>query len=201
MSEPDRAWFQHITTHEADGLALFARQFANAARVRALARAHLTQLQELEDAAWAVFTAGLDTATGDALDQYGRLLVFPRGALDDTCYRAILRGVVRARRGSGTSEDLLQTAALALGAVTFEYIEGSASECVVTQSPITFAAALLLVLRLAKPGGVALQVVSPARTLTSTFRFADGLQLQSSALVGLGDTGQTVGGHLAGVVA
>jgi hypothetical protein len=55
---------------------------------------------------WALLGVTLDNAEGASLDQYGALFAFARGALDDDHYRALLRGLILARRSSGTASEL-----------------------------------------------------------------------------------------------
>jgi hypothetical protein len=67
-----------ITTHVTDGIALLVRQFAGKPRIEALLSALLQQAQDLETAAFAVYSLSLSTATDAQLDQLGELLGVPR---------------------------------------------------------------------------------------------------------------------------
>ena len=203
--EPDRVTAHtEITTHTTDGLALFFRVFANSPKLQALATAWLDQVQLAENALWDLLVnTAIDTAAGVVLDQIGALLQFARGTIaDDATYRAVLKGVVRARRSSGTPEDLIAVCTLVLGVTTFSYSEGFASALVEVHSPPGFDLhALLAALDIAKDGGVQIQVIAPARAESGLFTFADALVAQTDALRGFSDTAQTTGGYLTGAIA
>lgn len=203
--EPDRITAHtQITTHTADGLALFFRVFANSPKLQALATAWLDQIQLAENALWDLLVnTTIDTSTGAALDQIGGLLKFGRGTIsDDATYRAVLKGVVRARRSSGTPEDLIAVCTLVLGATTFSYDEGYVSVLIEPHSVPGFDLhALLAALDIAKDGGVQAQVLAPARAESGLFTFADSLVAQTDAARGFADSAQTTGGYLTGVVA
>jgi hypothetical protein len=203
MSEPNRIDdYSEITTHVTDGLALLPRGYLTRPRVQAILSAFLAQAQDLENAFWAVLSATLDTATGDALDQYGRLLKFPRATDDDDTYRAVLRAVVLARRSSGTPEDLIAIMKAALGNDHFIYTEGNASVLIEPTDVATFDPKQLWdVLQIGKEGGVQLQLSAVQYADdTGMFTFSDRPTVESSVTLGFSDTVGTTGGYLIGVI-
>lgn len=202
-AEPDRvAAVAQVTTYAADGVALLPRALRDKPRVLGLLAAWTRQLQELETALWALLTDTLETAVGAQLDQLGRLLLEPRRALDDDSYRAVLRAAVLARKSTGTAADLCAVLAAMLGAGTFTYAEGGAYVQLSPVDPVPFdATAAIAVLRLAKAGGVRLELLAPAALGTKTFTLAAGLLPEPDIDLGLGDTGDpAVGGQFAGVL-
>lgn len=210
MAEPD--WISahaHVVTHVGDGLALFMRALRNAANLKAISAAWLAQVQALEDVLWdLLLQADLTYAVGAQLDQIGVIVGMPRGTLDDTDFRPILRAAIRARRSSGGTEDLIAIATLALAGsgVTFSVREGHGSVVIEPHATIPFdPSALLRVLRLGKSGGVQLQLFTPPSPELEgglfTFAPAGSLLPVSDANRGWGSDGVSTGGHLTGVIA
>lgn len=207
MTEPS-AVTEH--THDAavvsGGRALLPYQFRDAAKLRALFGTWLVQVQEAEDAVWALLTeTSIDDAEGAQLDQLGALLLFDRGELEDDTYRALIRAIVRARKSNGTAEDVIACVRLALASDAFTYAEGAASILVEPSAPLGFdGTALLRVLSTAKAGGVALQLVVPPDDGDNLFTTSsDPLRCEPSITQGLGITPGSgdVGGRLTGVLA
>jgi len=208
MAEPDRiAAHAHVTTHVADGMAAFMRRLRNALDLKAISAAWLAQVQILEDTLWdLLLQADLTYAVGAQLDQIGVLVGMPRGTLDDTDYRPILRAAIRARRSSGGVEDLIAIVTLALtgSGVTFSVREGHTSVVIEPHAPLPFdGAPLLRVLRLGKSGGVQLQLIVPSFIEGGLYTLAPAGSLfpVSDANRGLSADGGGVGGHLTGVMA
>jgi hypothetical protein len=207
VSEPDRIdAHTKIVDHVDGGLALFYRQFADKEKLKSLVRAWLTQVQAIEDAAWDILSITLDNAEDDALDQYGELLLFSRGALTSTEYRAILKAIARARKSSATPEDVIAVAKLALSSSSFIYDEGAASIVIEPHQPIgtppdTFGAGVAYVLRLAKPGGVRVALIDPPRAETDLFTFSTSRFLEEvDSSRGWSDVAESTGGYLTGVL-
>lgn len=179
MSEPSRitAYAQN-TAHVREGLDAFARQFRNSPNLRAVLTAYLTQIQDLESALWALLNDTLDTAVGDSLDVFGRVVGQPRGTLADDPYRAILRAAIRARRSNGTAEDVIAVLELAVSNdfAVFAYLEGAASilvEIGVVSITVPVMQAIFRVLTIAKAGGVELQLIDEIGSGSVLFAFGD----------------------------
>lgn len=90
-----------------------------------LIRAHVGQIQDLEDVAWQVIWGRLldsapgrtERAEGVQLDVLGKIVGCERGAYPDAEYRHAIRLQIRVNRSFGTPEDLLQVTRLAIGAL------------------------------------------------------------------------------------
>jgi len=83
-------------------------QFRNKPRLLALVDAFASQVQQLQNAAWAVLTErSIETAVGAQLDVIARVVGFPRSGQSDEEYRLYLRGEIRANRSSGTGDDVI----------------------------------------------------------------------------------------------
>lgn len=192
----------HETAHRAGGLAMLPHVFRDAEKLRALLGSYLDQVQEVEDALWAVRSATLEDATGDALDQIGELLVWPRGTLPDEDYRAVLTQVVRCNRSAGTAEELLAIldALMGLSGGTLEEYFPAAVLVTPGAVPALGTEILHRLLQRARSAGVKLHTIVIPSVALSTFRFASG-ELLESASSGFGDVAETTGGMLAGVLA
>lgn len=215
MSEPSRITsYAHDTDVINEGLALFYRVFRGSPKLQALASAYLKQLQDVEDALWAMLTeSSLATATYDQLDQLGALENVPRssiatsGTFGDDAYRRCLRGIVAARRSRGYPEDVINAARLMLGHSNFSYVEGAASLYVEPHQPIVASpsyvpTAELLVLQTAAPAGVQAQLISPPDVEANLFAFSDDpFRAKADPVAGFSDTTQTTGGLWTGVIA
>lgn len=193
-----------ITDHRARAAAMFYRQFRNSPKLKAYFDAWMVQVQELEDALWALLVDTLETAIGAQLDQIGAVLKFGRGVLNDATYRLALRAVILARKSTGTPEDLIAVARTFLDTITFDYTEGSASVVIEPHAKIPFEpTALLSLLKIAKSGGIQLDLISPPDAESLLFTFADsGLLLVSGdTSKGFADVTQVDGGMLTGALA
>lgn len=98
----------HTTTHVSDGLAKLVEQLKGKPKLTALVTALLSQVQDVEDALWQLYTLrSILTATGKALDAIGRIVGEPRGnAPDDDQYRKRILARIRTNLSSGTVNDL-----------------------------------------------------------------------------------------------
>lgn len=203
MTEPDRI-VEHstVTDHADEGVALLPRQFRTKEVIAALLRSWLTQAQGLEDTLWILATRNLDNSEGDALDQIGALLAFPRGELDDVSYRAVLRAIIVARKSSATGEDLHDVTRLLLGEIEYTARNGYASWLIEPHEPLPFSArAILGVLLVAVGGGVQLQLITPPNEETDLFTFSESAFFSSaSASLGFSSTDQDDGGFMTGVI-
>lgn len=203
QAEPDRvAAVAHVTDHVARGRALLMRALGNKPLLTALLAAYTAQVQAAEDALWALFTDTLETATGASLDQLGGVLLVARGVLDDEDYRVVLRAAVLARKSNGRARDVCAVLRAMLGpGPAFTYAEGHAMILLEPAGALPFSAAAAVVpLRLAKAGGVLLELIDTGAG-PDWFAFAPGLVPVADAAQGLGDaTDPDVGGPLVGVV-
>lgn len=196
------ASYEKNTVHVPRAQALFAQQFQGKPRLASWLSALTTQGQAVEDAAWDLLILSLDNASDAALDQYGVLLGFARGSLTNSQYRGALRGIIRARRSSGTANELQVITSLVLGSWSFRYREGSASVTIEPIAPLLVASGTLaLVLRIARAAGVQLAVFDPPDVESALFTTAAGLLPESSSAQGWGDTGNaSTGGKITGVI-
>lgn len=202
--EPDRvATIAHVTDHVAVGLARLTDRWQRPV-IRAVLSAWLSEVQELEDAAWELLSLTIETASGDALDQYGVILGTPNPGVSTALYRALLSAAALAIRSSGTGPELL--------AVLEQLSVPGESDLVLTLTesfPATLsvepvsvsaftAAVLYSVLRRAVAGGVRLLVIDVPEG--DTFAFSDTDETVDDAERGFSDTAGLVGGQLVGVL-
>lgn len=192
-----------ITDHRTRAAALFYRQFRNSTQFKAFADAWMVQVQEIEDALWALLVDTLETAVGAQLDQIGAILLFSRGLLNDATYRRALRAMILARKSNGTPEDLIGVARAFLDTITFSYTQGSASVVIEPHAKIPFEpTALLALLKLAASGGIQLDLISPpdAESLLFTFAASDLLLVTGDTSKGFSNVAQDTGGRLTGAL-
>ena len=92
----------------AAALARMLVQYKTAANLRAVISSLAGQsYDELAAIAAAMDAEVLDTATGEQLDGFGKILNVPRGLMDDTHYRAALILKIAENFSEGTTEDLI----------------------------------------------------------------------------------------------
>lgn len=104
-----------ITDHADRAAARLASKLAGKPRFEALVRALVAPFQSIEDALWQLFESDVNTATGAALDVYGRIVGEPRsGETDDELYRRRVRARIMANRSNGTVEDIIRVVKLIL---------------------------------------------------------------------------------------
>lgn len=159
---------QQITDHEAQALARLASQFREKVNLEALVGILAGEVQELEDATYALILGRtLYHATGATLERWGDALNRPRpvsgaAATDDEAYRALLLGQVVANSSSGTPEDVLSLFRT-LGATAARYGQPVPAAIAVTFSGDLVASdpVLLELLKLAT-GPVAIDLVVSA---------------------------------------
>ena len=203
MSEPNRVVdYTQITAHVEQSRKRLTPALRGKARIEALLRSMTEEVQIAENVLWALLTLTLSNAVGEQLDRIGRLLGQARGSLGDTDYRAVLRGTVKARRSSGTVEQLYEIGRLVTGGINVRVREGAASIYVEPVAPHPAGAAVLLrMMQLAKAGGVSVCVADPPLAESALFTFSsDPMRSQSSATQGFADDAQTTGGHLTGAI-
>lgn len=201
MSEPDRITAHaEVTTHVADGKARLAMQFRRP-RIEAIVSSWLTQVQELESAAWDIYALGIDSSSGHALDQIGSVLrqARPTGMLD-AAYRLVLKAVVKTLRSSGAGDTLLAVMREMIGSYDFTMTQAFPASLVFEPDAHEDvpASVMLSVLSRAASAGVRLQVVDVPDA--DWFRFSSETETSETGSEGFGNTAGTLGGYLVGVV-
>lgn len=202
-AEPSRVTsVSAITSIVSDGVALLARQFAGQPRIEALLSALLQQVQDLETAAYSVYTLSLATATDAQLDQFGDLLSVPRGSLSDSNYRIVLQGAAIAIASSGTVSDLYRIADIVFKDVDFTVTEHRIASVVIRpENVVAIGPSLALsVLARAKAAGVRLLMVDPRGSSSGRFRFSPTTETVVDANHGLSDVAGSSGGRLVGIL-
>lgn len=200
-TEPNRITAHtQITDHVTGGLALLTTE--NQKRViKAIGAACLARVQEAEDALWGlVVDTTILTATFAQLDQIGALLGLSRGALSDTQYRAILRGLALANRSWGTANEHIAILDIILGEGAYTLTESfPAGLLVEPDASITpLQTALAEVLRRARAGGVGTGLIDPPDV--EAFTFAPDEDVTGDSSHGYSDTTGLTGGAWAGVI-
>lgn len=198
MSELDRPTLAQETGHVAVGLARLARQFRKPV-IQAILTSWLAEVQEIEDAFWALIILGIDNAQGAHLDQLGALLGEPRLGLGDLAYRNLVRARAVSNRSRGNYTDVRDTLRACLDGVNYtldpSYPAGLLGDLA------TFPGAGLpprigALVRRAAAAGVGTVLVSPA-VAGDTFAFAEGDDVEVDT-EGFADTDMGTGGALAG---
>lgn len=205
MTEPDRITAHaHDTTHVATGLSRLVQKLRERPALAALLSSWLSQVQELEDAAWSLYGLAIDTSSGAALDQLGEVLGAARPASDttDAVYRRVLRAAVIALASSGDGDEALRATHALLDSWDFTLtLLSPATMLVRPDDPPDIPATVIRdVLKRVKSAGVGLQVVDvPAG---SRFRFSASRETPATGSAhGFGDeSGTPSGGVLVGVV-
>lgn len=199
MSELDRPTLAQETGHVAAGLARLARQFRKPV-IQAMLTSWLAEVQEIEDAFWALIILGIDNAQGAHLDQIGALLGEPRLGLGDLAYRNLVRARAVSNRSRGNYTDVRDTLRACLDGVNYtldpSYPAGLLADLA------TFPGAGLpprigSLVRRATAAGVGVALVSPA-VVGDAFAFAEGDDVEVDT-EGFADTDMGTGGALAGV--
>lgn len=205
MSEPDRiAAHAAVATHVADGLRSLAQQLRGRPALEAVATSWLSQVQELETAAWALYALAIDNSSAHALDQVGSVLAMPRpdAPQDAAAYRKVLKGVVAAHRSTGDGDDLERVVHAMLD--DWPALTEAFPATVVVTPPLSDVPAVVIaaVLRRAKAGGVGLQVIDVGDGAVEAFRFSsEAEEMLEDSDAGFGDsTGAVHGGALHGAV-
>ncbi len=100
--------------HSGTGLALLIDQFRGQHSVRGILNSFLSQVQEVEDATFAVISGRiLDAAVDAQLDSLGDLVGEPRKGRSDTDYREAIRLRIRVNRSNGRAEDVIDVVRIA----------------------------------------------------------------------------------------
>jgi hypothetical protein len=184
----------------AEGVALLPSRLRRE-DIEALVSALLDPAQDIEDEINGLHGLGLD-AEGHALTQEGSLVGLLRldsTQISDVQYRLALQGWIRALRSNGTLVDFDEVLAFVLNGVAYTLTEGDRSVLIEPDAPIAIPDAFAAkILRATRAGGLGAQMKTPR---TGGFRLGSSHEdVTVDAAHGLGDTAQTQGGVLCGVV-
>lgn len=201
--------FTPILDHEDQGVALLLGQFKDKPRIEELIRSFLSEVQELENQAFAVAAYRLlPYAYSGHLNTLGTIVGEPRNGRTDDEYRRAINVRILVNDSNGQAETLIAVVAL------YEQIETLGGTVVITEyQPAAMVVELLgkasadpvavgLLLRQAKAAGVRLSFVYlPSGDTDTSFTLSDASSPTSDPDTGLGDTvSPPTGGALAGVV-
>lgn len=190
ITEPDRiSAITQITDHAGEGAALLARALQNKQVLRALLDALMAQVQDAENALWALLNDTLDTAVGAQLDQLGAVLLQPRSGLLDEPYRTVLRAAVLARKSRGNPGDVCAVLRAMLDPLfdDFTYEAGGGFVLLEPQYAIPSGGVVAIgLLRIAVSAGIQLQLIDPP-IADAWFTFAEWIVEQPDAVRGWGD--------------
>ncbi len=164
--------------------------------------------QAADDLKWVDDSTDLNLATGTTLDLYGAMVGQPRGALDDTQYRYLIRGRIAHGFVSGDYRGVVAALAHIFDAEREDIQLQDAAPATVRVAKLPFAvlqhagfttAAALAIIQRLLPAGVAVQ----AENFEGTFCFA-AAEDDYDAAAGFSDNGdplqQTMGGYFGLVV-
>jgi hypothetical protein len=188
--------FTPETEHVAKALARFVEQFKNAENLREMVSALASPLQDVDTALYQLYTQRwVDSAEGKQLDNLGAIVGQEREGRDDVEYRLWIKARVFANRANGHPDDTLRI---------LELIQPDADYEVEPTYPATYlvhvynatapAQSIYNILRLAKPAGVRMNLLSDADDSTS-FAFSDSGSLETGDNDrGFANDAQTTGG-------
>lgn len=162
------------TTHIAEAQANFVEQFKGKTNLDYLIEAWVTQIQELEAAAFEVLEdTWLSSAVGTQLDNIGTVLDEERGGKSDADYRVALSAIIKVRNSDGTAEDIIDLINGATGESQTIILEDSymAAIEIVVDTPITNGEEVSSYVDRAKAAAVAAWFAWFAAALGAEFRF------------------------------
>lgn len=210
----------YIDTHATDALARVGEQYHNSTRLRGIISAAADQVQDIDDALWALATerflysdAEIGGATvnyvaeGEQLDVLGRILGITRQNMTDAQYLLMLKGRVRLLMSSGTVEELIAIFAAARpdATVTVTTLPPATFTLTLTDDVIETALANTLVkfVHDGRAAGVYGILEWQETADTGCLILSDAAAYpETSATTGLGDeTNSATGGALAGAAA
>jgi hypothetical protein len=131
--------------------------FKNKPKFLAVVKAFVSEVQELEDTNWDLYTDYLETATGDSLDTYGAIVGEDRNNRADEEYRSAIFAKILLNSSSGTPEEIIELMrAVANGGTVKinEYFPAAFTAFVLKAVTITKALELNTALQSGKPAGV-----------------------------------------------
>ncbi len=153
------------TDQVAQAQALLIEHFKNSPNLKAVIKAYIDQLQEIEAMMFQLLEErDLTSAVGSQLDVLGEILGRPRNGLSDADYRSFLNAQIVVNFGSGTLEDVrnaIQLVTITTGTVTIDISEDHPTdpahfEVVITE-PITAAEATSVAAVIADAKGTAIR--------------------------------------------
>jgi len=167
----------------------------------------LSQVQDLEDAAFPLVAQTIDTAATRALTQIGDLVGLRRldaTQVSDVQYRRALRAWIRAMRSNGTAADFDEVMTILAGsalAAAWTVTEHFPAGLLVTPASalLTDESYIAAIAHAVRAAGVRLQVICPPVSDPFTLAVGDE-EPEASATLGWSNAAQTTGGCLAGVV-
>lgn len=95
------------TNHIEEALSNLMGQYKGKTNMEGVIKAWGRQFQELENAAFQVYSLWLDTAVGTNLDNIGTIFNVDRAGRSDEAYRRAITTAIFVINGSGTPEDIL----------------------------------------------------------------------------------------------
>lgn len=189
----------HNTKHIGQAFARLLEQFKDKQRLKKVIEILLRPLQEAEDMFWSLYTdRRLDSAVGAQLDVLGRIVLEKRDGRSDDDYRAIIRVKVKVLRSNGSAADLMAICDLMLQGTAYAYNEHYPAAILVEvlATPVFAVSLLARFLRLAKAGGVRLDVTNPASSNMARWSST----LSGGGAGGWGSTLSGGGANLSGIV-
>lgn len=106
----------YIPDHRERAVNALLSQYQHAPRIVALVRALAGAVQAIEDSAFDLLVSStLTAASGDLLDQWGRIVGERRGGLDDADYRRFIEARILANRSGGTTDRLIRVFSIVAG--------------------------------------------------------------------------------------
>jgi len=165
-----------ITDHAAQALATQSTWTHTRERIRKLCELIADQVQLMDNVTWQVLTNSiLATATGDILDEYGKIFDHARGALTDAQYRRALSTVIAAHQSDGLAKEVIYLASTLIGVpVRYQQYQPAAyrlTYTIATAIASDWETRVLAILEIARPAGVSYQLVEGDSTGAGTFTF------------------------------
>lgn len=194
------------TDHVTEALALLLEQYKQSPLFKAQLTSYITQVQELEVAAFDIREKRLlASAVKAQLDDLGVVVRQERVSADDEVYRAFIQARIAINRSNGRTEEIINILRLVSLATDVYHVRdtGHASIVVETFTPQTSAFAdLILALVLdAKGGGIKVQVIWSSAEEDDKFQFSSQIgTLETSSTQGYANAAQTTGGKMVGVI-
>jgi hypothetical protein len=112
-----------ITDHVDQALDRLQEQFKDKPNIIGLITALLTNVQEVENEIFALYSErGLDTAEGAQLDQIGVIVGQPRAGLADGDYRRRLRARIAVNNSGGTVGEMIVVTRLIINDITLSVL-------------------------------------------------------------------------------
>jgi hypothetical protein len=167
-----------ITDHKAESVALLTDAYRDKRAVKGLVLGASAGADAFEAAVWQCINARyLGNATGHALELLGRLVGQRRNGVNDDEFRNAIRIKIAVNNSRGTAEDLTNIVRLLANGGFARYTEITAGVFRLEFESAALSAAgfaaVLELLRAAKPAGVSLEAVSTAGPAATAAYFGD----------------------------